>query len=334
MNDADKGITINVGTVDGGVQPNVIAPHSSLPSSTFACRPIEDGERVEMRRFIQHEARRRMGVRLRVEGAIGRPSMEATPRNQAFWQQASRRSGRRARPRTRLELRAGGGSDGNTTSQYTATLDGLGPVGDGAHARPRVPLHRQDPGACSAVDHGCCWLAADRCFSRLSRGWPYESATCPRFPHTHQPILRQEPFRTFERLERTVLWETPATTFLGRDRSPGERSFTCTWRSPDRGFMLPGQSPVIILSVRSGISAATLEGAGSYPRRRSTTRLHAMTNAGLFGRFTSFSPYCCRTRFHCAISAMQRPGMATKLTMKPVRARRRRWCGFRLTRRF
>ena len=31
-------------------------------------------------------------------------------------------------------MRAGGGSDGNTTSQYTATLDGLGPVGDGAHA--------------------------------------------------------------------------------------------------------------------------------------------------------------------------------------------------------
>jgi glutamate carboxypeptidase len=32
------------------------------------------------------------------------------------------------------EGRAGGGSDGNTTSLYTATLDGLGPVGDGAHA--------------------------------------------------------------------------------------------------------------------------------------------------------------------------------------------------------
>ncbi len=29
---------------------------------------------------------------------------------------------------------AGGGSDGNTTSQYTATLDGLGTPGDGAHA--------------------------------------------------------------------------------------------------------------------------------------------------------------------------------------------------------
>jgi glutamate carboxypeptidase len=32
------------------------------------------------------------------------------------------------------EVTAGGGSDGNTTSQFTATLDGLGIVGDGAHA--------------------------------------------------------------------------------------------------------------------------------------------------------------------------------------------------------
>ena len=29
---------------------------------------------------------------------------------------------------------SGGGSDGNITSLYCATLDGLGPVGDGAHA--------------------------------------------------------------------------------------------------------------------------------------------------------------------------------------------------------
>jgi glutamate carboxypeptidase len=32
------------------------------------------------------------------------------------------------------EVTAGGGSDGNTTSQHTATLDGLGIVGDGAHS--------------------------------------------------------------------------------------------------------------------------------------------------------------------------------------------------------
>jgi glutamate carboxypeptidase len=58
--------------------------------------------------------------------------MEATPRNTALWQQAKALGNEMG-----LDLRsarAGGGSDGNTTSQYTATIDGLGPVGDGAHA--------------------------------------------------------------------------------------------------------------------------------------------------------------------------------------------------------
>jgi glutamate carboxypeptidase len=32
------------------------------------------------------------------------------------------------------ETTAGGGSDGNTTSLHTPTLDGLGAVGEGAHA--------------------------------------------------------------------------------------------------------------------------------------------------------------------------------------------------------
>jgi len=71
-------------------------------------------------------------VRLQVEGSIGRPSMEATPRNQKLWE-LTKRVG------TELgfdlhQTRSGGGSDGNTTSQFTATVDGLGPVGDGAHA--------------------------------------------------------------------------------------------------------------------------------------------------------------------------------------------------------
>ncbi len=59
--------------------------------------------------------------------------MEATPRNLELWQLAHELG-----QELGLELhsaRAGGGSDGNTTTQYTATLDGLGPVGDGAHAQ-------------------------------------------------------------------------------------------------------------------------------------------------------------------------------------------------------
>jgi glutamate carboxypeptidase len=129
MNDPDKGISVNVGTVDGGIQPNVIAPHSRAVVDVRV-PTLADGEAIE--RAIHALEPSAPGIKLRIEGAIGRPSMEATPRNQALWRLAGdlgRQLG--------LDLKqahAGGGSDGNTTSQFTATLDGLGAVGDGAHA--------------------------------------------------------------------------------------------------------------------------------------------------------------------------------------------------------
>jgi len=129
MNDPDKGITINVGTIDGGVQPNVVAAHSTAVVDVRV-PTIADGDRVE--KLIHGIKPEIPGVRLRIEGAIGRPSMESTPRNEALWDSALAIG-----KQLNIELsraRVGGGSDGNTTSQYTATLDGLGPVGHGAHA--------------------------------------------------------------------------------------------------------------------------------------------------------------------------------------------------------
>jgi len=129
MNDPDRGITINVGTVDGGVQPNVIASHSTAVIDVRV-PTIADGDEVEKQiHSIEPEV---PGVRLRIEGAIGRPSMEPTPRNQALWNQARHIGEQLGLDLTRATV--GGGSDGNTTSQFTATLDGLGPVGHGAHA--------------------------------------------------------------------------------------------------------------------------------------------------------------------------------------------------------
>ena len=59
--------------------------------------------------------------------------MESTPRNEALWDQAVVLADQLGIELSRAKV--GGGSDGNTTSQYTATLDGLGPVGHGAHAK-------------------------------------------------------------------------------------------------------------------------------------------------------------------------------------------------------
>lgn len=129
LNDVERGITVNVGTVDGGIQPNVIAPHSTAVVDVRV-PTISAGNEIE---YIIHSMQPKTpDVRLHVEGCIGRPSMEATPRNQKLWERVQH-----AGEDLGIELhqtRAGGGSDGNTTSLYTATIDGLGPVGDGAHA--------------------------------------------------------------------------------------------------------------------------------------------------------------------------------------------------------
>ena len=129
MNDPAAGISVNVGTIDGGIQPNVIAPHSEAVVDVRVPTNA-DGDRIEAAiRGLQPVS---PANRIVVEGGIGRPSMERTERNQQLWQQAKRLGSEIS-----LELEqahAGGGSDGNTTSMYTATLDGLGPVGDGAHA--------------------------------------------------------------------------------------------------------------------------------------------------------------------------------------------------------
>ena len=58
--------------------------------------------------------------------------MESTPRNEVLWNQVLSISKQLGLELSRAKV--GGGSDGNTTSQYTATLDGLGPIGHGAHA--------------------------------------------------------------------------------------------------------------------------------------------------------------------------------------------------------
>ncbi len=129
LNDPERGITVNVGMIDGGIHANVIAPHSEAVADVRV-PTIADGEYIEQAIHSLEPAT--PGVRLNIEGGIGRPAMEATPRNQELWLQA--RDIGRTLGLDLEQAQAGGGSDGNTTSMYTATLDGLGAVGDGAHA--------------------------------------------------------------------------------------------------------------------------------------------------------------------------------------------------------
>ncbi|MDH3588223.1 MAG: M20 family metallopeptidase [Gammaproteobacteria bacterium] len=130
LNDIERGISVNVGTIDGGVRPNVIAPNSKAVIDVRVAT-AEDAKHIDD--AIRNLTPKTPGVRIHTEGGIGRPALEHTPRNHALLQMAQRLGASIG-----LDIdegMAGGGSDGNTTSLYTATLDGLGPVGDGAHAR-------------------------------------------------------------------------------------------------------------------------------------------------------------------------------------------------------
>jgi glutamate carboxypeptidase len=129
LNDASRGITVNVGTVDGGLRSNVVAAEVRA-SVDVRVRTRQDAAEIEAAIRALRPVNPETSVQ--IEGGIEQAPMEPLPRNQALWRLA-RDLGRRLG----LELEqaaVGGASDGNTTSQYTATLDGLGAVGDGAHA--------------------------------------------------------------------------------------------------------------------------------------------------------------------------------------------------------
>ena len=146
LNNPDQGISVNVGVIDGGTRANVVAPESSAVIDVRV-ETQADGQRIE--NAIQALQPEDPSVRLNIEGGIGRPPMERTPANRQLWSVATNLASA-----LNIDLEqgtAGGGSDGNTTSLYTATLDGLGAVGDGAHAAHEFIYTDQLPQRCALL---------------------------------------------------------------------------------------------------------------------------------------------------------------------------------------
>jgi len=129
LSDPAAGISVNVGMIEGGQRANVVAPEARAIVDVRV-PTHEDARRIE--KAILGIESVTPGATVEITGSVGRPPLEPTPRNRRLWARAVE-----AGDLLGLDLvegTAGGGSDGNTTSLYTATLDGLGAVGDGAHA--------------------------------------------------------------------------------------------------------------------------------------------------------------------------------------------------------
>jgi glutamate carboxypeptidase len=128
LTDIESGVTVNVGQVEAGLRPNVVAPDAKAVADVRA--PTKEAAAAIEERIFGLEAKT-PGTTLTVEGGFGRPPMELTPGNELLWERV-REIGRRLS----LELegtRSGGASDGNDASQHAPTIDGFGAVGDGAH---------------------------------------------------------------------------------------------------------------------------------------------------------------------------------------------------------
>ena len=128
--DLKRGLTVSVGVVGGGTKSNVVPAEAWAEVDVRIARK-GDGARME-RRFAGLKARdKRCG--LTVTGGINRPPMERTRGTVKLFERARALA---ADLGLALEEAAtGGASDGNFTSAMgVPTLDGIGAVGEGAHA--------------------------------------------------------------------------------------------------------------------------------------------------------------------------------------------------------
>lgn len=130
LQDLGAGVTVNVGVISGGSRPNVVAEEARAVIDARA-PTRRDAERVAS--AIRSLQPVRPGTRLTVRGGFERPPMERTPAGLELFSRA--RAVASFLGHELAEGSAGGGSDGNFTAALgVPTLDGLGAIGDGAHA--------------------------------------------------------------------------------------------------------------------------------------------------------------------------------------------------------
>jgi glutamate carboxypeptidase len=128
--DPKRGITVNPGVISGGTRSNVVAAEASAEIDIRVLR-LKDASVLERKFLALRPFDKRCSIE--VTGGLNRPPMERSAGISRLFrtaQELARELG--------LEIEeslTGGGSDGNFTAALgVPTLDGLGAVGEGAHA--------------------------------------------------------------------------------------------------------------------------------------------------------------------------------------------------------
>jgi len=130
INKAGTGISVNVGVVSGGTRSNVVAAEAQ---AEIDVRFSNDREAEEIEQFFRTLSPIDERTKVFVSGGINRPPLERTSAVIALFEKA--RSIASAVDFELGEAQVGGASDGNFLAALgIPVLDGLGVIGDGAHA--------------------------------------------------------------------------------------------------------------------------------------------------------------------------------------------------------
>jgi glutamate carboxypeptidase len=128
MTDMKRGVTVNVGVVRGGTRPNVIAEEAY---AEVDLRVPTTADADDLVRRILNLKSKTEGVSVKITGELNRPPYEKGNAGAALFEHAKTLAAEIGFDL--VDTFTGGGSDGNFTAPHTATLDGLGVDGKGAH---------------------------------------------------------------------------------------------------------------------------------------------------------------------------------------------------------
>jgi glutamate carboxypeptidase len=130
LQDPANGVTLTVGIVSGGTRSNVVPAEAR---AIIDARAVTRADADRITRVMHALQPHIPGARVDVTGGFDRPPLERTPAVVRLFEQA-----KAVAAGIGIELAegsAGGGSDGNFTAALgVPTLDGIGAIGDGAHA--------------------------------------------------------------------------------------------------------------------------------------------------------------------------------------------------------
>lgn len=132
LSDHEKGISVNVGLIEGGSSANTVSDHAEAQIDV-RMKEIEQVEFIEDRLEKICSTTEVAGTKILLEGEMNRPPMEKNKKTRALL-----RLIQAVGDEIGIEIEdtsTGGGSDASFTSSLgIATIDGLGPIGGNAHS--------------------------------------------------------------------------------------------------------------------------------------------------------------------------------------------------------